>query len=184
MQRIIHSMEPRYLLPALDLVKDVFTHSESAGEGLMVRQLVEEIRSKAYYVPALELVMVDETDALLGYAMFSRFPLEGRYADELLLLSPVAVKTDFQRQHISKELLEHGFAKAAALGFKAVLVEGNPRNYQARGFAPSYRFGIEAGPAIHLPHPDCLMVKELAPGALDSIHGLVDYSYYQALHSG
>ena len=36
--------------------------------------------------------MVDEDDLLLGLAVFSRFHLEGKYADELLLLSPVAVK--------------------------------------------------------------------------------------------
>lgn len=38
--------------------------------------------------------MVNETDDILGYAMFSRFHLEGKYEDKLLLLSPVAVKTE------------------------------------------------------------------------------------------
>lgn len=44
--------------------------------------------------------MVDEMDNILGYAMFSRFHLEGKYENKLLLLLPVAVKTEFQRQHI------------------------------------------------------------------------------------
>ena len=106
---------------------------------------------------------------------------EGRYEEKLLLLSPVAVKTSLQRQHISKELLEYGFEKARALGYKAVLVEGGPHNYTARGFEPSYRHDIVAGPNIHLPHPDCLMVKELVPGALAHLHGQVDYSFYNTL---
>ena len=48
--------------------------------------------------------MTNEEDELIGYAMFSRFHLEGRYEDELLILNPVAVKTSLQRQHVSKDL--------------------------------------------------------------------------------
>ena len=147
----------------------------------MVRRLVEEIRAKKYYVPGLELIMVNERDEVIGYAMFSRFHLGGKYENELLLLTPVAVKTQVQRQHISKQLLEYGFMRAKEMGFQAVLVEGNPQNYRSRGFQSSYRFGIEAGPAIKLPNPDCLMVKELEEGSLEKISGLVDYTFYQAL---
>lgn len=182
MERMLKSMEERYLLPSLELIEDVFTQSDSLEEGKIVRGLVEEIRAKKYYVPELELIMVNEIDEIIGYAMFSRFHIEGKYEDRLLILTPVAVKTELQRQHISKEILEHGFEKAREMGFQAVLVEGDPRNYNPRGFRPSYQFGIEAGPNLHLPHPDCLMVKELKEGALEGMNGLVDYSFYDALH--
>lgn len=184
MERIIKSIENKYLLSTLNLVEDVFTKWDSPEEGKVVRRLVEEIRSKKYYVPELELIMVNEDDEVIGYAMFSRFHIEGRYENDLLLLSPVAVKTELQRQHISKELLEYGFAKAADLGFKAVLVEGNPQNYNSRGFQSSYKFGIEAGPDIKLPNPDCLMIKELEKGALEKMNGFVDFSFYETLNEG
>ncbi len=164
--RQVREMEEQYRLPALELVEEVFTQYDSPEEGRMVRRLVEEIRAGRYYIPRLELVMVDEEVGVIGYAMFSRFPIEGKYEEELLLLSPVAVKTALQRQHISKDLLEYGFARAKELGFRAVLVEGDPKNYAARGFRPSYLFGIEAGPNVRLPRPECLMVKELAEGAV------------------
>lgn len=181
MERRIKAMQERYLLPSLDLVEAVFTAHQDEKEGKMVRRLVEEIRAKKYYVPALELMMVNEEDEIVGYAMFSRFHIEGKYENELLLLSPVAVKTQLQRQHISKELLEYGFERAKQLGFQAVLVEGNPQNYHSRGFQSSYLFGIEAGPNIKMPSPDCLMVKELEQGALEKMSGLVDYTFYQSL---
>jgi predicted N-acetyltransferase YhbS len=113
--------------------------------------------------------------------MFSRFHIEGRYEDELLLLTPVAVKTELQRQHISKDIIEHGFEVAKSLGYKAILVEGNPQNYKNRGFQSSYKYGIEADPSVHLPHPDCLMVKELEDGVLERMSGLVEYSFYKSL---
>lgn len=181
MKRIIKAMENKYLTSSLELVEDVFAEYDSPEEARVVRQLVEEIRSKKYYIPKLELITVNEKDEVIGYAMFSRFHIEGRYENELLLLSPVAVKTELQRQHISKELLEYGFDVAKTLGFKAVLVEGNPQNYKNRGFQSSYKFGIEAGTNINLPHPDCLMVKELEDGALEHMRGLVDYSFYESL---
>ncbi len=181
MKRIIKSIEPKYLTPSLDLVEDVFAKWRDPQEGKVVRGLVEEIRAKKYYVPELDLVMTNETDEVIGYAMFSRFHIEGRYENELLMLTPVAVKTDLQRQHISKDLLEYGFTKAVELGFTAVLVEGNPANYTPRGFEPSYKHNITAGEKIHLPRPECLMIKELTPGALEKIHGVVDYSFYKSL---
>ena len=109
MERRIKAMEKKYLLPSLDLVENVFTAYQDEKEGKMVRRLVEEIRAKKYYVPGLELIMVNERDEVIGYAMFSRFHLGGKYENELLLLTPVAVKTQVQRQHISKQLLEYGF---------------------------------------------------------------------------
>lgn len=182
MQKIIKPMEANYLLPSLELVETVFTAHENAEEGKLVRSLVEEIRSKQFYLPELELVMVeDATDEVIGYVNFSRFHLEGNYENELLLLSPVAVKTDLQRQHISKELIEYGFEKAKALGYKVVIVEGNPMNYRSRGFVTSRDFGITAHESVGLPAPECLMVKELIPGGLDGISGQVCYSDYECL---
>ena len=180
--RIIKTMEEKYLLPSLDMVEAVFTAHSDAEEGKLVRSLVEEIRSKRFYEPRLELVMVEsDTDEVIGYVNFSRFHLEGRYEEKLLLLSPVAVKTSLQRQHISKELIEYGFEKAASLGYKAVIVEGNPLNYRSRGFATSADYGITAHESVGLPAPECLMVRELVPGGLEGIQGQVCYSDYQCL---
>lgn len=181
MSRKIKNIEQRYLEESLNLVEKVFTESEGAESGKIVRNVVEEIRRKRFYLPKLDLIMVDEEDKVIGYAMFSRFHLEGKYENQLLLLSPVAVKTELQRQHISKELIEFGFKRAKEMGYEAVIVEGNPRNYNPRGFVTSCNHGIVAGPNIKLPAPECLMVKELAAGALKNIKGMVDYSDYEFL---
>ena len=149
--------------------------------GKLVRSLVEEIRSKRFYLPELELIMVDEADEVIGYVNFARFHLDGKYEEDLLLLSPVAVKTKLQRQHISKELIEYGFEKAITLGYKAVIVEGNPMNYRSRGFVTSADYGITAHKSVDLPAPECLMVKALVPGGLDGIHGEVCYADYECL---
>ena len=179
--RTIKAMSPEYAGQVHDVIYDAFCGWRDEEEGKMVCRLVEEIRSKRYYLPRLELIMVDETDSVLGYAMFSRFHLEGKFEDKLLILTPVAVKPEVQRQHISRDLIEYGFEQAKAMGFDAVIVEGNPANYRSRGFVTSAEHGILAGPNVHLPAVECLMVKELVPGALGRIKGLVDYSCYETL---
>ena len=176
----IQSMTDEYLQPSLELVQQVFIDHENEHEGRLVRQLVEEIRAKRFYLPELEIIAVCEGE-VVGYAGFSRFHLEGKYEDRLLLLSPVAVKTQLQRRHISKRMIEYGFEKARKMGFKAVIVEGNPRNYHARGFVTAAEHGILPGKSVQLPAIECLMVKELMPGALEGIKGTVDYYDYSTL---
>lgn len=181
MERIIKAMTEEYKEKSLDLVEKVFTDWRDREEGKIVRELVEEIRAKKYYLPELDLMMLDGSGEIIGYAMFSRFHIEGRYEDELLLLTPVAVKTELQRHHISKELIEYGMDKAKNMGYTAVIVEGNPDNYNPRGFVTAADYGIIPGINVHLPRIECLMVCELAKGALDGIYGSVDYSFYEAL---
>ena len=178
--RHIASMKPEYLVSSAELVEKVFTEHENAQEGRLVRSLVEEIRSKEYYLPELELLMLQDGEPV-GYVMFSRFHLGGKYDDRLLILTPAAVRTDLQRQHICRDLIEYGFRRARELGYTAVMVEGNPANYRSRGFETSAKHGIVAAPSVHLPHPDCLMVTELIPGGLDGIHGEVNYEMYKTL---
>lgn len=179
--RTIKNIDEKHFIEALNFVEKVFTEYENEKEGKLVRNLVEEIRSKKYYVPELEFIMVDEKDEVIGYVMFSRFHIEGKYDEKLLLLTPAAVKTELQRQHISKELIEYGFEKAKEMGYEVVLVEGNPQNYNARGFVTSADFGIVAAPSVGLPAPECLMAKELVSGALGQMQGEVEYSFYEAL---
>lgn len=182
MERIIKKVNIKYADSALDFVEKVFSEYHKSGSGKIERNIVIEIRAKKYYLPELELIMVNESDEIIGYVMFSRFPLSGKYEDEVLILSPVCVKTELQRQHISKELIEYGFERAKEMGYKAVIVEGGPDNYKARGFKTSADYGIVADKklAAHLPKPQCLMVKELYPGSLDGIIGEVSFDMYES----
>ncbi len=181
MTRIIKSMENKYLQPSLDMVRRTFTNSETAEDAQIVVNIIEEIRSMKTYVQELELIMVDENDEVIGYVMFSKMHLGGKFEDELLILNPVAVKTELQRQHISKDLIEYGFEKAKKMGFKVVIVEGNPQNYRSRGFKTSIDFGITAGKSVDIPAPECLMVQELEENACKRINGVLEYTMYQSL---
>ena len=68
-------MENKYLLLSLDLDQEVFSEWDSPEEGKIVRQLVEEIRAKKYYMPELELVMSMKMMRLLVMRCFHVFIL-------------------------------------------------------------------------------------------------------------
>ena len=179
--RYINKIKEEQKEEAAKFVGKVFLDSEDEEASNLVMNLIKEIRSKKYYVPELEIVMSDEKNNIIGYCMFSRFHIEGKYDNELLLLSPVAVKTELQRQHISKEIIEYGFNKAIELGFKVCIVEGNPLNYRSRGFVTSKDYNINASESVGLPAPECLMVKELVKGSLEKMSGYINYEMYDSL---
>ena len=76
MKRKIQAMEEKYKEKALDFVEKVFAEYQDEAEGRMVRALVEEIRAKKFYIPQLELIMVNEREEIIGYVMFSGFTIE------------------------------------------------------------------------------------------------------------
>ena len=78
-------MEDKYLKPSLDMVRRSFADWSNEEEADLVVRLIKETRSMSTYIPELELIMVNDEDEVIGYALFSGFHLGGKYRDELLL---------------------------------------------------------------------------------------------------
>ena len=72
---------PSRRIPSFFIRPVDFTPSMASAKILWAFRWAKEIRSKKYYVPELELVMVDETDQVIGYVMFSRFHLASAAAN-------------------------------------------------------------------------------------------------------
>ena len=74
------------------------------------------------------------------------------------------MEPEYQRRGYGKALLEHSFARAAELGYDAVVIFGVPGNYVSRGFQScrKFRVSVEGGK-----YPAAMLVKELVPGALE-----------------
>lgn len=49
---------------------------------------------------------------------------------------------DYQRRGISKRLLENSFDRAVRLGYRVIVIFGNPDNYVSRGVQSCKRFNI------------------------------------------
>ena len=162
-----------------DFVYEVFKNNKNS-DGITQRDLVKEIREKAYYIPELDLV-VEEEGVIVGHFILSKFPISNKHENEVLMLTPVSVDIQKQGQGIGKFMLQEGFKRAAKMGYKGVIVEGDFRYYRLFGFRTSTVFGIYASKKNLPPAEEYLMALELCDQGLAEISGEVDYSMYKVL---
>jgi putative acetyltransferase len=102
-------------------------------------RLVEDLRASPGYVPELALV-ADDGD-VVGHVMFTVTEIEG--GPGILMLSPLAVRPDRQRQGIGSRLVEEGLRGCRERSEPVVIVEGDPRYYSRFGFVRASELGIE-----------------------------------------
>lgn len=92
-------------------------------------------------------------------------------ATPALLLGPLAVDPRFRGKGIGIDLMEYGLERAGALGHKAVILVGDLSYYSRVGFSRDLARGLSLpGPV----DPERLLARELEPGALAGIEGLVE----------
>lgn len=145
------------------LIRDAFWNVYSPGA--TEHYLAHQLRSHPDFVGALN--MVAEIDGqLVGSIMYTVGTLRGENGETRPCLSfgPIAVRPDCQRRGIGKALIEATFEKASALGYKSVVIFGNPGNYVSRGFVSCKKMNVCVGDGIF---PTAMLVKALAADAFD-----------------
>ena len=87
-------------------------------------------------------------------------------------MGPICIANDLKRQGYGKALLNYSLDKAAALGFGAVLFEGNIDFYGKSGFDYASKFGIRYHDLPEDADSSFFLCKELKEGYLDGISGV------------
>ena len=133
-------------------------------------RLIEAVRASPVFIPELSLVAMEE-GTLVGYILFSPVTIQGEGTETpALCLAPVAVLPGCQKQGIGSRLVEEGLRRCGELGHSIVIVVGWPSFYPRFGFTRARAKGLEAP----FPVPDeAFMVRELIPGALAGVNGMV-----------
>lgn len=134
-------------------------------------KLVDKLRKAPTFIP--ELSMVAELDGqLVGHILFTPLVIEnGQQQFQSLVLGPVSVLPEFQKQGIGKELILAGHQKAKELGFHSVILIGHPEYYPRFGYKTASGWGLKV--AMELPSDDVFMAVELSEGALKNVSGMV-----------
>ncbi len=133
--------------------------------GCVEHYLAHVMRGHEDFIPELDLVA--ELDGqIIGSIMYTKARLEeeGGAGKEILTFGPVCIAPEHQRKGYGKRLMEHSFERAAQLGYDVIVIFGSPANYVGRGFKSCKRYGVCSEDGRF---PAAMMVKELAPGALD-----------------
>ena len=131
--------------------------------------LVHLMRDCKAFVPELALV-VEHDGKIIGYVANLRSYIDGddgkRY--DVLSLGPIAVLPEYQRTGIGAALIAKVKEVAKDMGFRAILLCGNPAFYTKQGFAAAEQYGIRNSENMYA---DALHICGLYDNALDGISG-------------
>ena len=111
--------------------------------GCLEHYVLHVLREDPAFVKELDLVM-ERDGTLIGQNMFMETVIEaddGRVIP-VLTMGPIGITPALKRQGCGKRLLDESLARAAALGYGAVLFEGNIGFYGKSGFTYARDFGI------------------------------------------
>lgn len=136
-------------------------------------ELVEKVRQSPGFIPGLALVAVCD-GVLAGHTLISLAEIEDKKKKhDILVLGPVSVLPELQRQGIGGEMIRIGIAAAKRLPLPVMIVAGDPGYYSRFGF----KMAVPRG--IHLPfgfdEEEYLQVLELSPGGLNQVKGVVKH---------
>lgn len=165
----IRSEKPEDFAAIYDLVKVAFqTAKVSNGRE---QDFVNELRAGGNYIPELALV-AEEDGKLIGHIMLTRTEIAtdgGKVG--ALYVAPLSVVLARRGAGIGAALIEKGFEIGRRLGFRSVVLVGDPAYYHRFGFRSAIEFGIKHQHEI--PNEN-VMACELVPGGLAGVSGALD----------
>ena len=141
--------------------------------GCSEHYVIHVLRDDPAFVKELDFVM-EKDGVLIGQNMFMRTVInsdDGRVIP-VLTMGPIGITPELKRHGYGKKLLDYSLAQAAAMGFGAVLFEGNIGFYGKSGFDYARSFGIRYHDLPEGADDSFFLCKELIPGYLDGITGV------------
>jgi putative acetyltransferase len=136
-------------------------------------KLVERIRATQNFISQLSIV-AEMHEEIVGHLLMSKAEIvEEENRHEVIVLAPIAVKPEYQKQGIGKQLIYEGVNRCKQMGYFIVLLIGHPSYYNKFGFKPARQYGLEL---IQFKVPDeVFMVCELKEDELMKVKGELKY---------
>lgn len=137
--------------------------------GCCEHYLLHVMRGSPRFVKELDFVAVSD-GKIIGNIVYMKSFIEADDGKEyeVLTMGPISVLPDFQRRGIASRLIEHTRALAAQMGFRAILLCGDPLFYSRVGFLPAEDFGIRTADNTYF---RALHVCGLYDGSLNGLRG-------------
>ena len=141
--------------------------------GCSEHYVMHVLRDDPAFIPELDFVM-EQDGKLIGQNMFMKTMINADDGRDIpvLTMGPIGITPELKRQGYGKKLLDFCLEKAAAMGFGAVLFEGNIKFYSHCGFDYARKFGIRYHDLPEGADDSFFLCRELASGYLDGVTGV------------
>ena len=133
--------------------------------------LIHNLRKAKEFVRELDFVAVCD-EKIVGNIMYAKAKIidsEKEYA--VLTFGPVSVLPEYQNKGIGAKLINHTIQLAKEMGYKAILIYGDPEYYKRFGFKVSKEYNVTNKESKY---PAALLALELFSGALSGVDGVFD----------
>lgn len=135
--------------------------------------MVDRLRETDAYVPALSL-LAELAGEAVGHVLLTKVRIVGHGATTAALaLAPLSVVPEYRSRGIGARLVRTAHKRAAAHGFRMIIVVGNPSYYPRFGYERLKRYPITL--PFDASDANCFILA-LAPGALDRVAGEIVYA--------
>lgn len=131
--------------------------------------IIHKIRKVTAFVKELDFIALDE-DRIVGNIIYSKAKVinKDNKEFEVLCMGPLGVLPSYQKQGIGSLLMKYSIEKARQLGYKAIIIFGNPNYYHRFGFINAKEYNIQTSSGENL---EVFMALELCEGGLKGISG-------------
>lgn len=131
--------------------------------------IVHKMRNVPAFVKELSYI-AEEEYSIVGSIIYSKAKIINDQTNEydVLCMGPISILPSYQKKGIGSLLMTHSLERAKELGFKAVIIFGNPDYYKRFGFINAKNYNIKTSTGENF---DAFMALELANGSLNGISG-------------
>ncbi len=135
--------------------------------------LLHNLRKCDEYIPELDLVL-EKDDEIISSVIYTKsfVELDNGESIETLTFGPFSTKNEYQNLGYGKALLDYSIEKSKELGYKAIIIFGNPEYYKKYGFLSCFSYKISFAGT----YPKAMLVLELEENYFKNKKGKYKYS--------
>lgn len=164
---ILRQEEPKDYRKVEELTREAFWNIHVPGcDEHYVAHIMRDSRA---FVKELDIVAIIE-DKLVGNIMYTKGKILGDDNQEQIVLcfGPISVLPIYQGMGIGTKLIEYTKKIAKGMGYKAILIYGDPNYYSKVGFIKASKYGIGTPDNMYA---EPLQALELEEGFLSNCRG-------------
>jgi predicted N-acetyltransferase YhbS len=133
--------------------------------------LLHNLRKSKEFIKELDFV-ASINKKIVGNIVYAKAKVINNGSEySVLTFGPLSVLPEYQNNGIGGKLINHTSKLAKEMGFKGIIIYGDPEYYKRFGFIESKRYNITNKDKKY---PSALLVLELFLNALDGIEGEFD----------
>jgi len=133
--------------------------------------LVHKLRKTDVFIKELDFVALCNNE-IVGNIMYAKSAVKNNDLEyTVLTFGPLSVLPEYQNKGIGGKLINHTIELSKKLGYKGIIIYGDPEYYKRFGFKESKEYKITNKDKKF---PAALLVLELYPNALNGVEGIFD----------